>query len=311
MTSVAVLGASGFLGAHVVRAFLAGGWHVIAACRATSDHTRLPPTAPRLSVHAFDIATAATSTLWERQPAVVVNCTGYGVNPRETDIAAAVTVNATAIADLVARAAATGVRRFIHVGSAAEYGPCATPIDESAAPATAGTYATTKLAGSIIALQAALARNLDLCVVRPFGCYGPLENEEKFVPGLLAALRAGRPIDLTPGTQIRDYTYVADVADAIVGLAHADTRVAGQVINICSGVPLSIRRLGEALIDVVQADPALARWGARPARPGENPCLVGNGARLAALTGWRPTTSLADGLALTARAAAVPGRAAA
>ena len=300
MSRVLVVGAGGFIGAHVVRAFLHHGWDVVAGLRGAAPGPRLQVDHRRLSFQAVDILALQGCDLAACRADLLVNCAGYGVNPVEDNTATAVAVNAVAIPDLVARAAASGIGRMVHLGSAVEYGTHQALIDEDA-PSTAvgefsGTYAATKLAGSVLALQAARAAGVMLCVARPFGCFGTSESPEKFVPGLLAALREHRAIDLTPGLQIRDYTFAGDVADAIV--AAAEGQVAG-VVNICSGVPITIRALGEALIRVVGADPSLARWGARPPRAGEVPRMVGDPTRMRRLTGWRPATSIEEGLVKT------------
>ncbi|MEA1835257.1 NAD(P)-dependent oxidoreductase [Methylobacterium durans] len=302
MPTVAILGASGFLGRHVTRVFADAGYPVVACQRRQTEQIDDPRTGALFATTWFDVTDADASRLWEFEPRIIVNCAAYGVAPAERNVELALTVNATSLAALVALADSHGVDRFLHVGSAAEYGAASVLIDEDMGVNPAGLYGRTKAAGSIIALAAAEILRMDLYVARPFGFYGPGEHLSKFVPSLARALIAGQPIDLTSGRAIRDYTFVGDICDALLSLAKLPSGAfSSQIFNIASGLPISIRDLGEAVVDAVGADPTLARWGALPDRPEEVPFLVGSPKRITDLTGWRAETTLKVGIAKTVK----------
>ncbi|MGJ8569628.1 MAG: NAD-dependent epimerase/dehydratase family protein [Hoeflea sp.] len=107
-----------------------------------------------------------------------------------------------------------------------------------------------------------------------FSCgrlFGKGENEKRLYPYLTRCLAAGETARLGSGTQLRDYM---DVADA--GTRIADVIETGQVgaINICSGLPVSIRQFAESIADRYgQRD--LLEFGIHQPHPRDPSAVVG------------------------------------
>ncbi len=106
---------------------------------------------------------------------------------------------------------------------------------------------------------------------RLFYLFGEGEDERRLVPYLRGKLKAGEPAELTSGEQIRDYMDVRDAARAIVEVALG---TAQGPVNICSGLPVTIRQLAERIADEYGRRDLL-RFGARPDNPVDPPCVVG------------------------------------
>lgn len=182
--------------------------------------------------------------------------------------------------------AAAGVR-VLHVGTLDEYGDGATPFDETQAARPLTLYAAGKAAAGLYVAQAG-GVHVRLALV-----YGPGQDERFFIPQLLGALRRREPFDMTAGDQVRDFIYIDDVVEGLVRLLASE--VWGRTVNLCSGQGRSLKEVvGEA--QNVAGACGLVNLGKLPYRPREVFCTVGSNARLAALTGWRPATSLETGL---------------
>jgi dTDP-6-deoxy-L-talose 4-dehydrogenase (NAD+) len=82
---------------------------------------------------------------------------------------------------------------------------------------------------------------------------------------------AGEPAELTSGSQIRDYLDVNEAGRMIVETALS--AVQGPV-NICSGMPITVRQLAEQIADEYGRRDLL-RFGARPDNLVDPPCVVG------------------------------------
>ena len=123
--TIVLTGATGFVGRHVLRALLAGGWRVRALVRDPA-RLRLPTGTPEDAVEVVlgDLADdAALARLMEGAEAVV-HLAGLVAAAREIDFYA---VNAEGARRLAQAAARAGVRRFVHVSSLAAREPELSP----------------------------------------------------------------------------------------------------------------------------------------------------------------------------------------
>lgn len=299
---VLVTGASGFLGAHVVWALLKKGVNVVAAHRHGSNTWRLDTFEKSLNGLIFETVDLASKNTIDyathkHKPDVIVNCAAYGVDYRQQNCDEAIQSNITAVSWLVDAAKKNGVSRFIQIGTCYEYGNHTAAITEDACLYPQGVYSVTKASGTLLALDRARSIDLPIVVLRPFGMYGPLEGEHKFVPMLLKTCAQNGKLDLTEGEQLRDYLYVEDAATAIVAIVEVADFPNGEIFNIASGLPLTLRDFGEAAKSV--AGQGKLSWGAKPYRSNEMMSVIANIDKLKAFVGWQPSVSLEKGLSLT------------
>ena len=298
---VLIIGASGFVGAHLVAGFRAVGWSVFAGMRRESDPWRMNT----LMGKASDVDTIELdlrnpegfpAALDRVRPQVVINGAAFGVDPAHHDFSHAVACNVQGPALLMEAASAAGVERFIHLGSGYEYGEHPGPITEDAALHPSGLYAASKAAGSILALERAGALGSRLVLLRPFGLYGPLEGPHKLFPQLIRACRDGERVDLTPGDQVRDYIHVTDLVRACLMAAENPRLSPVAQFNIGFGTGLSLRQLGARINAIVGRRDSRLVWGARPYRQGEINSLVADPQAARMQLEWRPRVSLEEGI---------------
>jgi len=298
---ILITGASGFVGAHLAAGFHAAGWDVIAGMRQDSDPWRLQI----LTGRPGDITRAVVdlqqpdefmTTLAELRPQVVINSAAYGVDQTQQDTLQSLMCNAQAPALLVEAAAGVGVERFIHLGTACEYGDHRGAIAETTTPAPRGLYAASKAAGSLLVRERAATLGLPIVVFRPFGLYGPLEGAHKLFPQLIHACRCGVPLDLTPGEQVRDYMYVDDLVRACLMIGDAPAMPVEPVFNLGSGAGLSVRQLGSRIAAVIGRGDQWLRWGKRQYRCGDPQELVADTRKIEAQLGWSAQIPIEEGI---------------
>jgi dTDP-6-deoxy-L-talose 4-dehydrogenase (NAD+) len=168
-------------------------------------------------------------------------------------------------------AAQAGVRRFVGVGTCFEY-----DLSHGMLSVTTPLKPLTPYAGAKAATYMALSQWLPSQAVefvwcRLFYLYGDGEDTRRLVPYLRAKLAAGEPAALTSGNQIRDFIDVAKAGRLIAEVA-LDT-VLGPV-NICSGIPITVRQLAENIADEYGRRDLL-KFGERPDNFIDPPCVVG------------------------------------
>lgn len=280
---VLLTGASGFVGRQVLRALLSGGWRVRAVAREggeadprrwvddpaagidrSAGHLEIRETpdlfrepADRLTSLVTDVDTIVHAA-WYAEPG------SYLVSPRNLDCLHGTLGLARAFVE-------SGGRRFVGIGSCFEYDltgghlPVTTPL----APLT--PYAASKVAAFLALTHYLPPMGVEFAWCRLFHLFGEGERAGRLVPYLRQRLAAGEPAELTSGTQVRDYL---DVRDAGARIAAVATGVATGPINICSGVPVTVREIAERIADEYGAR-HLLRWGSRPENLTDPPVVVG------------------------------------
>lgn len=261
---VAVTGAGGLVGWHLVAALRERGDQVVAVARGED-----PPREPDLLVH------LAAQT-------VVAEAFTDPVATFEANVALTWRVLAAARAE-----------RSVVASTDQVYGPHPpVPTPEDAPLAPEGPYATSKAAADLLART-----QPGTVVARLANVYGPGDrHESRLVPGTIAALRAGRaPVVRGDGAAARDLVHVDDVVAALLALA-ADG-VPGQAYNVGTGTPCTVREIVEAVLRA--AGSALEPEVLGGAASGEGGRRALDVAKIGAATGWAPVIDLDEGLRRT------------
>jgi UDP-glucose 4-epimerase len=185
------------------------------------------------------------------------------------------------------------LRRFVYASSSAVYGRSDLPMREDSPTRPLSPYGVSKLAAEHLCTLYAVAYQVPTVSLRYFTVFGPRQRPDMAFHRFIRALRAGRPIPLFgDGRQTRDFTYVADAVEATCRAATVDL-VPGEVLNVAGGARVELGHAIEELARIC-GRPAVLGPGAPPA--GEMTHTYADGSRTVALLGWRPKTSLADGL---------------
>jgi GDP-4-dehydro-6-deoxy-D-mannose reductase len=285
---VAVTGARGFVGPHLVDHLEACGDEVLPLDRHGPD--------------SFDVtdATQVRSRLTDARPEIVYHLAALShVGESWKSPAESFRVNAEGTLNILRTCTELSVPRVVVVLSSEEYGrveEADLPLTEESPLRPVTPYGAAKAAADLLALQSFLGDGLGTIRVRPFSHTGPGQSPRFVVPALAARIaRAERDeieeIPVGSLDAVRDLTDVRDVVRAYRLVAHEGEP--GEVYNVCSGTGVSVQEIADRLLAratrpiKLVSDPELVR-------PVEVPRLVGSNARLRAATGWTPEISLDD-----------------
>jgi dTDP-6-deoxy-L-talose 4-dehydrogenase (NAD+) len=164
-----------------------------------------------------------------------------------------------------------GVRRFVGIGTCFEYDLSYGMLSTETPLKPLTPYAGAK-AAAYMALTPALAANgIEFAWCRLFYLYGKGEDVRRLVPYLREKLAAGEPAELTSGNQIRDFIDVSEagrlIGDVALGIVQGS-------VNICSGIPITVKELAEDIADEYGRRDLL-KFAARPDNLIDPPCVVG------------------------------------
>lgn len=317
---VLVTGGAGFIGSHLVDAYLEAGYDVaIIDDLSTGRETNLNPNA---RFHRGDIASPeAVDRVFAEERPDYLNHHAAQIDVRKSvaDPAFDARTNVFGTINLLQACIKHGVKRVVFASSGGVvYGePEYLPADEAHPLIPVSPYGVTKVAGEKYLGCYAAVHGLPYVALRYGNVYGPRQDplgEAGVVAIFCQAMLGGNEVKIFgDGEQLRDYVYVGDVARANLLATETDlaTEVAlatspgsvgpggkGVAINIGTAVGSSVNDLYRSLAATLDYD---GQPVFRPPREGEieQTYLTNDLAR--ELLGWRPEVDLDAGLALTAK----------
>jgi dTDP-glucose 4,6-dehydratase len=193
----------------------------------------------------------------------------------------------------------TPVERFILFSSSEVYGTALyAPMDEEHPLNPRSPYAATKAGADRLAYSYFVTYGLPVVIVRPFNNYGPRQHPEKVIPRFITQALAGEPLTIHgDGHASRDWLYVDDDAEAVESIIAADDKVVGEVINVATGIDITVSAIADKVLDLLGKPKSLKVH--LDERPGQVDRHIGSTDKAEKLLGWRARTSFEDGLERT------------
>jgi nucleoside-diphosphate-sugar epimerase len=289
-TTVLATGCSGFLGRHCAAALVRRGFNVHAVSRIRHGLAADGTAWHKLDLQSWEGTERLIATL---RPSHLLHLAWVTAPDRYRHTAENLDWMDASLA-LVKSFAEQGGRRFVGAGSCAEYEAVADRcIEDKTSIRPASLYGQCKAAFWMGTEAYARHYGFSAAWGRVFLPYGPGDEPRRLVPSLVTALGAGRSIDVTDGSQIRDFVYATDVADLLVRLL--ETPEATGAYNVGTGDGTTVRQVIERVARHFHAL-GLVHFGARPGRRDEPPFLVAEMAKVERVLGWRAATSIENGL---------------
>jgi dTDP-glucose 4,6-dehydratase len=309
MKRVLVTGGAGFISSNFIRHLLEETPYEVVTLDALTYAGNLENLAdvmshPRLSFVHGDIRDAALVRELVEGVDVIVNAAAESHVEKSIEDGASefVTTNVEGTQILLDAIRQTPVERFVLVSSSEVYGTADyAPMDEEHPLNPRSPYAATKAGADRLAYSYYVTYGLPIVIVRPFNNYGPRQHPEKVVPRFITQALADEPLTIHgDGHASRDWLYVGDDAEAIEAIVEAPIDdIAGEVLNIATGVDISVSDIAGLVLEVLGKPADLLRYINE--RPGQVDRHIGTTEKMERLTGWRARTSFDEGLERTVR----------
>lgn len=270
--TVTLTGATGFVGRQILRNLLERGCSVRVLVRDPSSLHRFTADGALDVVQTPDLFAEPPNRLEELlQGSETVVHTAWYTEPKDYLTSPLNVACLTGTLNLARAFAAVAGKRFIGVGTCAEYDHSAglMTIDTPLAPNT--LYAACKAAAYQILSHFFGGEDVSFAWCRVFYLYGEGEDERRLVPYIRRQLASGQDVLLTRGDQVRDFLDVNDAGRMITDVTLGQQQGA---VNICSGEAVTVRQLAERIADEYGRH-ELLRFGARPENIFDPPKVVG------------------------------------
>jgi NAD dependent epimerase/dehydratase len=211
-----------------------------------------------------------------------------------------VSANIVGTLNILEAARRTDVRRVVHTSTSEVYGTAqSVPIDEEHRLHPQSPYAATKVAADQLALSFHRSFGTPVAIARPFNTYGPRQSARAVIPTIVTQALARDEVDLGATSPTRDFLYVQDTVAGMVRCAEKEG-LEGEVVNLGSGVEISIGELVERIFRLMGRDVPVAVDAARlRPRGSEVERLLAGTEKAASLLGWKPSVGLDEGLRRT------------
>lgn len=301
MSRAFVTGASGFIGANLVRGLLAAGDEVHVLVRPSSDTWRIADVLPRMHTHTGSLSNSRmlNKLIGQVEPSTIFHLAAASGHPRSAR-AQTEALRADVFGTLNLLQALRGrVEHLVYLGSYLEYGSPPSRVQEDAPVRPSSFRGVAKAASTLLVQQFSMAERQRTAIVRPFHVYGYWEPPKRVIPTFVRALLRGQPIEVTPGGHGRDFIFADDLVDVCLR-APAAARSPAEVFNVGSGVFTTIEELVITLAAVMEVTPRYLP-GPYPTAGWDDGGTVADNAKGAEVLSWRPGHTLREGLAKTVR----------
>ena len=237
-----VLGASGFIGASLVRKLAKENKDVYGFIRKGSNLWRLKNVSGIKMING-DITNKQdlTRKLIKINPTHIVNLATYGVYRDQKDTSKIIETNLTGSLNLFEAAKKLkNLKLIINTGSVYEYGSLYGQMKESIIAPARNFYDASKIATTSLAQAYSSLKILPICTLRPFTVYGPLEDSRRLIPSIIKTIQEGKKPQIASNAT-RDFIYIDDLIDAYVLALKKPKLVISQTINLGSGQPTKVK----------------------------------------------------------------------
>jgi UDP-glucose 4-epimerase len=307
---VMITGGLGFIGSNLARQLVDLGAEVLLVDSLIPDYGgnlfNIDGIADRLQVNVADVRQQSTMNYLVQGRAIIFNLAGQVSHiDSMRDPYSDLEINCRSqLTVLEACRRYNPAVKVVYAGTRQVYGrPNSLPVDESHLVRPTDVNGINKAAGEYYHLVYNNVFGVRACSLRLTNIYGPRQlikhSRQGFIGWFIRLALEGGTIHLYgDGSQLRDFVYVDDVADAFLR-AGADDACNGEVFNIGGDAPHTLRDLSALITDVAGSGRVdYVDWP-----PDKKTIDIGsfyaNSTKFKRATGWAPTVPLRDGLQRT------------
>lgn len=305
MNTILVTGCAGFIGSHLSEALLQQGHTVVGIDCLDSFYPLVYKKHnlnelnkfPTFTFNLGDISDLDfLSQIFSKQKIdmVIHLAAKAGVRNSALEPAEYITVNEIGTVNILQTMRLHGINKMVYASSSSVYGEqSSVPFSESnPVLSPVSIYANTKISGELLCKNYCHLYNFDISCLRFFTVYGPRQRPEMAIHNFTSKIVHDLPITVYgDGSSSRDYTYVDDIVDGIIG-AHSALN-GFNIFNIGNSYPVKLSTLIETIEVVVGKKAKLNRL---PMGKDEVDITYADISKAQQSFGYQPHLQIADGI---------------
>lgn len=252
MPKVLITGITGFLGSHIAENLVANNIQVIGLKRKDSDVWRCQEFKDKIQWVVIDENGFFEDELKKYSFDTVIHGAWIGVESTTRDNWNEQSENIPFLVTLLEVAKTVGVKKFVFLGSQAEYGTIDGKISEDYEAKALNAYGSIKLACLEIVKTYCGTNDINWIWLRLFSLFGERENQNWLIPSLITSMLTTEQMDFTPGEQKYAYLYVKDYASIMNKIIKMP--VESGIYNISSNQTRTIKSLVEDIRNYINPE---------------------------------------------------------
>ena len=241
MKKILVVGGTGFIGYHVIKEAKKRKWNVTSISLGKPKRKRFHKNVnyKKIDITDYNSLKKKISSNYD----FVVNVGGYGKHPDfGKEGFKLFKSHFYGLINILNVLSLKKIKKFIQIGSSAEYGKSLSPLKEHINCRPKTPYSIAKLACTNLLLNLYQKQKFPVTILRLFQVYGPDQDNNRILPFLINNCLRNRNFKTTSGKQTCDFCYIDDVVRAIFKSLKSK-KSNGDVINIGLGEPVQIKEI--------------------------------------------------------------------
>jgi len=288
-----IVGGTGFIGYHLAKYTINKGWQVSSISRKSKKNKLIK------KVRYIYTNIANSKSLKKKinhNITHVVNLCGYNSNintKKEKNMI--FRINFVGLSNLVNIFLNKNIKKFVQIGSGAEYGNIKSPLNENIKCTPNSYYGLSKLKSSNYLLKKFKQKLFPVVILRLFNVYGPGQSNN-FISQVISGCSEKKLFSVSKAEQIRDFIYIDDVVRAIY-LALNNNKNNGEVFNIASGSKISLKKIIKIIIKIIRK--GKPEFGKIKYKKNENMRVFCNPQKAKKKLKWIPKIKIINGISKT------------
>ena len=290
--SILIAGGTGFIGFHLAKKCLSMNW--IVTCLSTNKPKKNRKL-QKVNYKICDVSNYSQITKKIKSKYdYVVNLAGYVDHTHKSKTMKSHYIGCKNLSKYFLN---SKIKKFVQIGSCIEYGKINSPQKESNFNnKTFSFYGRAKLLSTQFSQNLYKKFNFPVTILRLYLVYGPYQDANRVIPVTIINSLKNREFDCSNGLQLRDFTYIDDVINAIIKTLK-NSKSSGEIINIGSGRPISIKKVIIKICKLLKSGKPI--FGKINLRKDEIMKLYPNISKAKKILSWEPRIPLERGLKKT------------
>ena len=293
---ILITGATGFVGANLVRYFVSKNIKINIILRKDSKKWRIKDIINKTDFFYADLKDEKKlqKIINVIKPKTIFHLAAHGAYSYQSDFKTIKTTILDGTMNLLNACKKHNFNIFINTGSSSEYGFKKEKMSETNVLVPNSYYSAFKSAATLYCQFESLKSNLPIITVRPFHVYGPYEEPTRLIPTLMRDLIQNNKSKLVSPHISRDLIHIDDVIDFYIMIAKK-YNLRGEIFNLGFGKKTTIKQIYDYLKGITNSKIS-SNWNSLKNRSWDQTQWYSDMSHTKKKLGWSPKIGYKKGL---------------